>query len=335
MKLPQDYIVSMFYQYAGYVKHKFSSHIYHGGCPTCHEGKSWKKKSRLNYIPNKDMIHCFNCNRTWSPTNWIMEQSGKKFFEIIEEAKEYNFDISELESNDPLKENINPNILPQDSINLFNSEQTNYYRNNKVVVDALKYLNSRRLTTAINKPKAFYISLTDYIHKNRLVIPFYDIHNKIIWYQTRALYKKDEVDRPKYLSKMDSEKSVYNIDNINPQLDYIFIFEGPIDSMFVQNGVAMAGLNLSETQTKQMQRYPLHQKIWVLDNEFDTNENVKDSMNRLLERGERVFIWPKKYKGIKDINSLCVKVNKDSISPDFFIKNSYEGSEGLCKLVTF
>ena len=62
--LPQEYIIGKFYQYAGYPKHKKASNTYQGGCPSCKEGKSWNKKSRLNYIPNKGFIHCFNCNKT-------------------------------------------------------------------------------------------------------------------------------------------------------------------------------------------------------------------------------------------------------------------------------
>jgi len=329
--LPTEYVIQKFYQFAGYPKYKKGSNIYNGGCNQCKEGTSWGKKRRLFYIPEKDLIYCHNCNKTWNPINWIMESSGLTFHQIITESKEYNFNNFEIKETTFIRPESE--TLPVDSINLFDQQQINYFIKNKIVTDARIFINNRRLNTAINKPKALYISLKDYIHKNRLIIPYYDYKGKIIWYQTRAIYKNDEVDKPKYMSKLNSTKSVFGIDKINEQLDYIFIFEGPIDSMFVKNGVAMGGICMSEHQEQQMNRYRLYQKIWVLDNQIKENINVKDQIIKLLESGNRVFFWPEKFNKIKDINELCVKVRKDSINPEFFIENSYEGSAGLAKMV--
>jgi len=146
-------------------------------------------------------------------------------------------------------------------------------------------------------------------------------------------YIEKNNDTPKYMSKLNADKTVYGVDKINEQLNHLFIFEGPIDSMFVQNGLAMGGITMSEVQEEQMNRYRLYQKIWVLDNQLKENDDVRYQINKLLERGERVFLWPDKFKGIKDINELCVKVRKDSIKADFFVDNSYEGSKGLAKIV--
>jgi len=327
--LPQEYVIQKFYQYAGFAKHKKASNTYNGSCNICKEGKSWQKKKRLYYIPSKNLICCHNCNKTWSTINWIIESSGLSYSEVLEEASKYDFTSFEI----PNEVVIRPEseTLPVDSINLFDKQQVNYFINNKVVKDALTLIKNRRLDTAINKPKALYISLKDFIHKNRLIIPFYDYKGKIVWYQSRAMYKRDEVDRPKYMSKLNSERSVFGLDKINEQLDYLFIFEGPIDSMFVKNGLAMCGISMSETQEEQMKRYKLYQKIWILDNQLKENEDVRYQTNKLIEQGERVFFWPKKYNTIKDINELCVKVGKDSIKPEFFIDNSYEGSIALGK----
>lgn len=329
-ELPTEYIIQKFCQFAGYPKYKKGSNVYNGGCPNCHEGKSWNRKSRLNYIIEKNIIHCFNCNKTWSPINWIIENSGLSYQEILKEAKDYNF--TPIEQNNAVIIRPESESLPVDSINLFDKQQTDYFSKSHVVIDALKYIKDRRLNTAINRPRALYISLKDFIHKNRLIIPYYDYTGKIIWYQSRAIYKKDEKDRPKYMSKLNSDKSIFGIDKINEQFDYLFIFEGPIDSMFVKNGIAMGGISMTELQETQLKRYQLYKKIWILDNQINDNKDVKKVVIKLFENGETVFLWPDKFKGIKDINELCVKVRKDNINPDFFIKNSYEGSIGLGKL---
>jgi hypothetical protein len=41
-----------------------------------------------------------------------------------------------------------------------------------------------------------------------LVLPFYDSEGDIIFYQTRTILKKDNYNKPKYLSKVGSEKSL-------------------------------------------------------------------------------------------------------------------------------
>lgn len=330
--LPIEYITQKFYEYAGYPKYIKGSHIYRGGCNICKEGSSWQKKARLNYIPSKGIIHCHNCNKTWSPVSWIMESSGLTYAQVMEEASSYDFQSFEITDNSK-PQRPESETLPVDSINLFDMQQVHYFIKNRVVMDAIDLIKQRKLDTAINRPNALYISLKDFIHKNRLVIPYCDFKGKIVWYQSRAIYKKDEIDRPKYLSKLNSEKSVYGLDKVNEQLDHLFIFEGPIDSMFVQNGIAMGGISMSDTQEQQMKRYRLYNKIWILDNELKENLDVRKQATKLLESGEKIFIWPKKFQGIKDINELCIKVHKDSIRPEFFIDNSYEGSEGLAKIV--
>ena len=91
VKLPNEYIVAKFYEFAGFPKHIKGSGDYRGSCPSCREGSSWGKKRRLNYIPDKNIIHCFNCNKTWTPINWIMERSGLEYNAVLEEAMDYNF----------------------------------------------------------------------------------------------------------------------------------------------------------------------------------------------------------------------------------------------------
>jgi len=52
-------------------------------------------------------------------------------------------------------------------------------------------IKSRRLDTAINRPDNLYASLTDKVHKNRLVIPFINEKEEIEFYQTRTVTTSD------------------------------------------------------------------------------------------------------------------------------------------------
>lgn len=318
IEVPIDLSVEYFYQYAGYPTYNPANKVYTGCCPICKEGKSWGKKKRLYLMVDGNYFHCHNCNQTWSALYWISQVSGKSISEIKDECLNHDYIPSlNLNSVEDKKENKNEYILPINCINLSNIFELNYYKNNKIVQDALSFIKNRRLDTAINKT-GFFISLKDYIHKNRICIPFRDLDNKIIFYQTRALYK-DDLEKAKYLSKINADKTVFGIEKVKMDFPYIFMFEGPINSMFVQNGVGLAGLSLTQTQSNQLNKFFLHDKIWVLDNQH-VDEAARKKSRELVRKNEKVFMWPKQFKKYKDLNDLCIDLKKDSVNPDFFLK---------------
>jgi hypothetical protein len=312
-----NYILSKFYSVAGSPVFRKSAGVYNASCNICREGKNWLKKQRLFFYPKTKTFHCFNCSKTWNAVGYISESTGLSFQEILDESKSYDvsFEIKIDNRDKNLKSKKNP-TLPHDSISLLNNDQiVNYYNNNKHVRRALAYIQERRLNTAINKPLNFYISLTDYIHQNRLIIPFLDQNKKIIFYQSRTL--KDEI--PKYLGKYNSEKSLYGIENIDPSFEYIFLFEGPIDAMFVKNGVAMGGLTLSDFQKKQLSLFPFHEKIWILDNP-KIDESAKNAITNLILDKQKVFKW---FNEFKDLNEWAVSMKIDSIDPQLILNSLY------------
>jgi hypothetical protein len=322
IQLPLQFVANKFYQYSSNVKYYKNNNSYRGCCPICKEGHSLGKKTRLNYYVDNNLILCYNCNRSWNPLYWIKEISGHSIKEILKESKEHDYVITVNYEEHIEEKPKNQQTLPFDSINLSDDVQTKYYNDNRVVQDALRYIKTRRLDTAINRCN-FWISLKDYIHKNRLVIPFHDTDKKIRFYQTRALYKDNE-NMGKYLSKLNSDKTIYGLNTIDESLDYLFIFEGPIDSMFVINGISMAGLKITNHQKELLNKYFLYKRIWILDNQIE-NTDVHNKNLQLINDGETVFIWPKQFKRFKDVNEICCSLKLNQIEPDFFIKNSFNG----------
>jgi hypothetical protein len=191
-----------------------------------------------------------------------------------------------------------------------------FYGTNRYFQKALEYIKERKLDTAVNKSPSYYISLTDNFHKNRLCIPYYDVDNKIVFYQTRSL----DGSEPRYLNKIGYDKTIFGIERINPDLDYIFLFEGPMDAMMVQNGVAVAGLTLTEAQEKQLANFPFHQKIWVLDN-LKLDDAAKKIVVKMLLKGDKIFRWPD--KPYKDFNEWAVKENLNEIDYNFIVNSTY------------
>ena len=310
-ELSREYIESKFMALAGSPK-RTSDGNYNGKCVHCHEGKSWKSKSRLYYLADANLIYCHNCGKTWKPAQWIAEVENKSVKDIL--LDEYDEGYIPKDRTD-VKKRKEPD-LPYDSINLFDEINLTKFKNNGVVDLALKFIKDRRLDTAINN-RPLYLSLKDYIHKNRIIIPFQNTAGKVIYYQSRKLLESE--DSEKYLSKAmhgEGGKELYGLDKIDLSFPYIFVFEGPLDSMFMKNGVAVGGLTMTEHQRNVLNGFITHQVIWVLDNQ-NVDKASKDKTVSLLKKKQSVFIWPK--VPYKDFNEMCVKEKKDFVEPDFIL----------------
>ena len=344
-KLPRDYVVKKFYELGFRPHYNRGNDTYNCCCPICKEGKSWGRKKRCWYIPAQNLIYCFNCGWSSRPLKWIEEVGGLSYWEVMREVEdgEYNFiNLDKLKQYD--EDQLVPTFynegLPEDSINLFNILQLEYYKQNGVVLKVLSYLEQRRLFTAINRPRSFYLSLNDPVHRNRLIIPFHDIDGSIPFYQSRAIGANIDGynEEVRYLSKKNAGRTVFGIDRIDNNLPYIFLFEGPIDACFVKNGVGIAGINLSkgrdltQEQEEQLSRYRFtHQFIWMLDSQ-QLDETAKEKTEILLKDNESVFIWPKEL-GLeyKDLNEYCVAKGVDEIPANFILKNTINGQADLLK----
>jgi hypothetical protein len=317
-QLPSNYLLEKFYTFAGAPTYNKYNKVYNGSCPLCREGKSWLKKKRLFFYPETNSFYCFNCTKSWNGYNWVEENTGFSREEIYAEAFSGNFsrDITqEISKKKFIQKEIS--ILPHDSINLNDIQQKCFYGTNRYFQKAIEYIEERKLNTAVNKSTTYYISLSDKIHKNRLCIPYYDFNKKIVFYQTRAL----DGSEPRYLGKSGADKTIFGIERVEPSIDSIFIFEGALDAIMVRNGVAVAGITLSELQEKQLMNFPFHDRIWVLDNP-KLDKTAEQNIIKLLNRKEKVFNWPQD-KPYKDFNEWAVKEGLDEIDYKIILNNLY------------
>ena len=302
--LTKEYVTRKFYEYGYGVEYMKSNDTYHCSCPICMEGKSFGKKKRCWYIPAKDLIYCHNCGWSSKPLKWIMTVGNLSMDDIKKELLDGEYTIINLDKkpvtdfSDLIDDGIQDS-LPYNSIDLSNSLQLDYYKSNPIIDKVQRYIKNRRLSEAINKPKSFYISLKDKTHKNRLIIPFYDINDKIIFYQSRAIGANMDnfMEDIKYLSKKNSLKSVFNINKIDDNLKEIFIFEGPIDACFIKNGVAVGGItpsrekSLTEIQEEQLDFYAdSHEFIWVLDSQWLDDAAYEKTQILLKNRRTSVYM---------------------------------------------
>ena len=337
ISLPEDFVVLKFFELGYYPKYNKFNNVYQCSCPICREGKSLGKKRRCYYIPKNENIFCHNCGWSGKPLKWITEVSGHTSADVIQELKEYVPDITDIvEQESPVK--VVTDTLPKDCINLSDTAQLDFYKNNDMLRTATQTIKNRRLDTAVNKPDSLYISLVDKVHKNRLVIPFINENKEIEFYQSKTLLDRDNKVKPKYLGRVNAEKTLFNIDRVSSDHNTVYIFEGPLNAFFTKNSVAVAGItergrSFTTRQEQQLNNtLKWHDKVWILDSQWIDQASLVKS-EALLKQGERVFIWPEKFgKRFKDFNDIAIACSIDEIKWDFIQKNTFEGLEGIVRL---
>jgi hypothetical protein len=143
------------------------------------------------------------------------------------------------------------------------------------------------------------------LHKNdqRLVIPFYDKEKNLVAIQGRALGES----KLRYITLKlhDDNRKVFGLDRINEE-EMIYVVEGPIDSMFLENAVATADSNL-ESITNTFDKTKV---VLIFDNEPRNKEIVK-KIDNAIENHYNVVIWPEMIES-KDINDMVL----EGFSPD-------------------
>jgi hypothetical protein len=330
VELPQSYIIDKFHAYSAFI---YTSPTYlNGCCPVCGEGEHWGKKRRLYYLINDDYLYCHNCAESWTPYYWIREVSGMTFKEIKNELSGYDFDLKFRIFIENVEEKaFEIPTLPGECVNLKDDLQVNYFSSHPIVKKAKDYCISRRLFTAKNAPKTFYCCLNDKYHGNRLIIPFYNEKGKIESYISRKLLDADT--KPKYLIKHGGKKPIFNLDKVDENYPYIFIFEGQIDCMFLKNGVAVAGTRLTEDQDyKLTQSFPFHTRVWVLDNYRFENKEVIDVIKDKMKQNQLVFMYSNEFSEFKDLNEYCTKQGQDFIDPALVLNDCFTGEKGIIRL---
>lgn len=156
--------------------------------------------------------------------------------------------------------------------------------------------------------------------KERLILPFFDEEGKLFGMQGRSLDKK----QIRYITIMfnKNKPKLFGLEQVDMSKEFVVV-EGPIDSFFVKNCIAMAGSDGISN------KYVTNAVI-CFDNEPRSNEIVS-KMKKSLESGYKTVIWPDSIKQ-KDINDM-VLANLDVNR--IIHENTYSGLSGLLKLNTW
>lgn len=174
------------------------------------------------------------------------------------------------------------------------------------------------------------------IESERIVIPYFNENNELIGAQGRSIDKNEKM---RYLSvrASDDEHFIYGQDLWNKKI-VTLVTEGPIDSLFLENSLAVSCSDLSGSIEKLIESKNIdidkQRIICVFDNER-RNKQLIDMMKKAIHRGYSITIWNKLFTKEKDINDMILsgKTRKEII--EFILKNSYNGLKAEHELNNF
>lgn len=290
-------------------------------CFKCGDSKKNKSKTRGYFFENKGhyVYKCHNCGFACNLYG-VLESISPTL------CKEYAFEVFKDKNPEPIKIEKPEKRQPAFSdlgtrIDLLNNEHR-----------AVKYVESRQIPK--EKYSNFYycsdfskvMSAFDREGKAeaRLVIPFYDDDGKLIGVQGRSFDEGNPAIRYITLKADNQERLWYNLDKVNPH-DTVFVTEGPIDSMFIPNGIAMQGAGWIEELPEKIQKSKV---IFIFDNE-PRNTEIVTLVGKYIDAGRNVVIWPSEIDK-KDINDM-VKVYGQNLVMRLIINNVYSGLKAKMK----
>ncbi len=299
---------------------RVKSNLYNFRCPICGDSQKNKSKTRgyLYSVKSDVNFKCHNCGSSMTFSSFLKQQDPglhKQYvFErfkqgttgratVVEEPK-FHFKTPKFKTKIRLpKASENPSSDGYLTARKLDSTQFYYAEQFKKFVNTLKptFENTKH-------------------DEERIIIPLYYEKN-LIGLQGRSLGPS----KVKYITVMlnDDAPKIYGLDNIRKDAP-IYITEGPFDSTFIRNSIAMCGADAN------VDRWGISNPIWIYDNEPRNNEIVR-RIGHTIDSGDSVVIWPSNIDD-KDINDMVMSgLDVQSVIES----NTYTGLAAQLKFTTW
>lgn len=159
----------------------------------------------------------------------------------------------------------------------------------------------------------------------RLILPFLDKEGECFGFQGRS-FRKDGI---RYITIIldDSRPKIFGLDTVDFTKQF-YLVEGPIDSLFLNNAVAMAGSDFDISKICG-QDLAMQNCVYVYDNE-PRNVQIVKKMEQIVSKGYNIVIWPSSIGGVKDINDMVLQ----GYDPKGMVKQfTFKGLEAKLKLM--
>ena len=273
---------------------KVKTDLYNFRCPICGDSQKNKSKTRgYLYAVKADMnFRCHNCGASMTFSNFLKEidpiihkhyvferfKNGKSGRGTVVEEPKFNFEAPQFK----------PRLdLPKASEN---PDAKKYLEDRKL--DPTKFYYTDKFKAWSNSHKQTFDNVK--YDEPRIIIPLF-YKKTLVGFQGRSLGPS----KVKYITVMinDDAPKIYGLDNIRKDAP-VFITEGPFDSTFICNSIAMCGADAD------VSRWGISNPVYVYDNEPRSPE-IARRIETAIASQQSVVIWPNNIYE-KDINDMVL-----------------------------
>ena len=297
---------------------RVKSDLYNFRCPICGDSKKNKTKTRgyLYTIKADVNFRCHNCGASMTFSNFLKEIDPivhKQYvFERFKQGSTGRGTVVE----EPVFKFEKPTFKTRIDLPLASTNDVSRIYLEKRKLDPTKFYYAEKFVEYVNSRKQ-NLNMKEH---SRIIIPLYYQKN-LVGVQGRTLNSNSV----KYITTIfyDEAPKIYGLDNIRRDAP-VFITEGPFDSTFLLNSIAMCGAD------SDVRKWGVSTPVWVYDNEPRSKE-ITTRISSAIAKGDSVVIWP---TGIeeKDINDMILAGHDVQSIVE---SNTYSGLEANLQFTTW
>ena len=302
--------------------------LYNFRCPYCGDSQKRQDKARgyLFKVKNDFVYKCHNCGVGRTFTNFLKDQNSTLHEQYVMERYKEGLTGKNTQTKDPEFKFTKPVFIKSEQdINLQRISELNtehparVYLESRKIEDLTYFYYCPKFKEWTNQQKETFKDMRG--DGPRIILPLYTADKKLFGFQGRSLSKTAKL---RYITVIldENHPKVFGLDRVNTN-ETIFITEGPFDSMFLTNSIAMCGsdVNLGNSDYK---------LVYIFDNET-RNAQIVRRIETAIETQQRVVIWPSDILQ-KDINDMVL----DGHDVQKVVEsNIYQGIEAKLKLNTW
>ena len=297
---------------------RVKSDLYNFRCPICGDSKKNKTKTRgyLYTIKADVNFRCHNCGASMTFSNFLKEIDPVVHKQYVFERFKQGSTGRGTVVEEPVFKFEAPTFKSSIALPLASTVDVSRIYLEKRKLDPTKFYYAERFVEYVNSHK----QSMDVKEHPRIIIPLYYQKN-LVGVQGRALNSNSV----KYITTIfyDEAPKIYGLDNIRRDAP-VFVTEGPFDSTFLLNSIAMCGAD------SDVRKWGVGTPVWVYDNEPRSKE-ITERISSAITRGDSVVIWP---TGIeeKDINDMILAGHDVQSIVE---SNTYSGLEANLQFTTW
>ena len=297
---------------------KVKASLYNFRCPLCGDSQKQKNKARgyLYQVKNNTNYKCHNCGINVSLNNFLKTFDSVLHQEYCLEKYSSGFTGKNFTAEAPKFDFQKPKFrtrldLPRASEN---KQAKEYLESRKL--DPTKFYYAEKFKEWTNSMSKTFDEKALKYEEPRIIIPLY-YKKELIGFQGRSLTPSPI----KYITIMldDDAPKLYGYDDVNLG-NPVYVLEGPFDSTFIKNSIAMCGSDLNLTNLN------ISRPVYVYDNE-PRNLEIHKRMISKIESGDSIVIWPTTIRE-KDVNEMFLSGHDVQSAIE---SNTYSGLEAKLK----